>query len=82
MGIGERLYGVHLDAPQLGIIVEELHILENVGFGQYKYGNTWQAVYKNKLVLFARFLHTHTKCIRMRAHTQHSRTRTELGSGG
>jgi hypothetical protein len=34
MGIGERLYGLHLDAPQLGIIVEELPVLENVGFGE------------------------------------------------
>jgi hypothetical protein len=39
MGIGERLYGVHLDAPQLGIIVEELPVWENAGFGEYK---VWQ----------------------------------------
>jgi hypothetical protein len=45
MGIGERLYGVHLDAPQLGIIVEGLPVW--VGFGEYKYGKTWLAVYKD-----------------------------------
>jgi hypothetical protein len=72
MGIGERLYGVHLDAPQLGIIVEELPVLENVGFGEYKYGNTWQAGYKNKLVLFARFLHTHKTHTRAHTHNSHA----------
>ena len=56
MGIGERLYVVHLDVPQDGIIVKELPLWENVGFGEYKYGNTWPAVYQDKLVLFARFL--------------------------
>ena len=44
----------------------------------YKYGNKWLAVYKDKLVLFARFIHTHTQNAHARAHTHNTDAHAHL----